>query len=414
MKLQRRHLSIPNPLHQIKLSNAIEANWSSLQTHYAKSRISRSNTHYGNLLDECMRNCQDGQTIGIPIGPDTSLIISEIIGSEIDHLFQQRVPQVNGFRYVDDYYLYFDSFSSAEQACSTLHQILREFELDHNLAKTSITSLPEVLEKEWATELRIFDIRTNPTAQKNDIISYFSKAFDYSIKYPQDPVIKYAVTKSKTFNISTTNWGIYESLILKSMVVEPSTLQLGLEILLSYELHGYLLNRNKITDTITDIILNHAAFNHCYELSWALWISKSLSITLDNRVSNALSQINNSMVALIALDLNSSGLISGLNTTIWQSYLTVSNMYEEQWLLNYEAQIKGWLTGTFFTSGSLFSDLHVNGVEFYDSTRQVSVFTPTATSAMGSVQTRTSSNEDQQEEAQTYSNEFGSNAFTFY
>lgn len=476
VKLQRRHLSIPNPLHQIKLSSAIETNWSSLQNHYAKSQISistptittrravnplngfgdmvfervlrssssrfmlrtdisryystiythslpwaihtkafakrnRRNNHYGNLLDECMRNCQDGQTIGIPIGPDTSLIISEIIGSEIDYLFQQRVPQVNGFRYVDDYYLYFDTFSSAEQACSTLHQILREFELDHNLAKTSITSLPEVLEKEWATELRVFDIRTNPTAQKNDIISYFSKAFDYSIKYPQDPVIKYAVTKSKTFNISSTNWGIYESLILKSMLVEPSTLQIGLEILLSYELHGYLLNRNKITDTITDIILHHAAFNHCYEISWALWISKSLNIALDNRVSNALSQINNSIVALIALDLNSSGLISGLNTTIWQSYLTVSNMYEEQWLLNYEAQVKGWLTGTFFTSGSLFSDLHASSVEFYDSTRQVVTFTPAAIRARSIDQT-SQSNEGQ--EATTYSTELDSNPFTFY
>jgi len=480
VKLQRRHLSVPNPLHQIRLSNAIEANWTNLQTHFAKSQISistptvsitravrpinnfsdmvfervlrssssrvllrtdisryyptiythslpwaihtkafaktnRQNVHYGNLLDECMRNCQDGQTIGIPIGPDTSLIISEIIGAEIDYLFQQRVPQVRGFRFVDDYYLYFDTIANAEQACSALHQILREFELDHNLAKTSITPLPEVLEKEWATELRVYDVRTNPTAQKNDIVSYFSKAFDYSIKYPNDPVIKYAVKRSKTFNVSRTNWNIYESLVLKSMMVEPSTLQIGLEILLSYDLHGYSLDRTKITETITDIILHHASFNHSYELSWALWISKSLNIPLGTRVANAVSQINNSFVALIALDLSNSGLISGLNTSNWQSYLTVANMYEEQWLLNYEAQVKGWLTGgrNLFTSGSLFSDLQSNNVEFYDSTRQITTFTPAAVTRRRRIQVTVPTGA-QQTDIENYSNESDTNPFTFY
>ncbi|MFL0558038.1 MULTISPECIES: RNA-directed DNA polymerase [Paenibacillus] len=445
VKLQRRHLSIPNPLHQIKLCEAIEANWTNIQRHYAKSQISistpvvstiravtpnrgfedmvferilrssssrvllrtdisryystiythsipwavhtkafakrnRQNTHYGNLLDECMRNCQDGQTIGIPIGPDTSLIVSEIIGSEIDFLFQQRVGQVKGFRFVDDYYLYFESMSDAEQACSALHQTLREFELDHNLAKTTMMNLPEILEKEWATELRIFDVRSNLTAQKNDIVSFFSKAFDYSIKYPTDPVIKYAVTRSKTFNISVSNWDIYESLLLKTMIVEPSTLQVSLQILLSYDLHGYPLNRTKIAETITEIILHHANFNHFFEISWALWISKSLGISLDIRVANAVSQLNNSIVALVALDLSNSGLLVGLNTTNWQTYLTVNNMYEEQWLLNYEAQVKGWLNAgrTLFTAGSLFSDLNSHNVEFYDTTRQIPTFTPTA------------------------------------
>nr|WP_275441580.1 RNA-directed DNA polymerase [Brevibacillus laterosporus] len=382
----------------------------------AFAKRNRQNIHYGNLLDECMRNCQDSQTIGIPIGPDTSLIISEIIGAEIDYLFSQRVPQARGFRFVDDYYLYFDTIANAEQACSALHQILREFELDHNLAKTSITHLPELLEKEWASELRVYDVRTNPTAQKNDIISYFSKAFDYSIKFPHDPVIKYAVKRSKTFNISRTNWHIYESLILKSMIVEASTLKIALEILLSYELHDYPLNRTNITETITDIILYHAPFNHSYEISWALWISKSLNIPLDMRVAHAVSQINNSFVALIALDLSNSGLISGLNTSNWQTYLNVANMYQEQWLLNYEAQVKGWLTGgrTPFSSGSLFSDLQSNSVEFYDSTLQVPTFIPATSTRRRQVQITLPTGQHQNDDTLNYSDDTDTNPFTFY
>ncbi|WPS88318.1 RNA-directed DNA polymerase [Brevibacillus halotolerans] len=411
---------------RVLLKTDISRYYSTIYTHSipwavhtkAFAKRNKQSTHYGNLLDECMRNCQDGQTIGIPIGPDTSLIVSEIICSEIDNLFQQRVPQVKGFRFVDDYYLYFESMSDAEQACSILHQTLREFELDHNSAKTDILHLPEILEKDWATELRVFDIRTNLTAQKNDIISFFSKAFDYSIKYPSDPVIKYALTRSRTFNISNRNWDIYESLVLKSMIVEPSTLQVALQILLSYDNHGYLLNRTKIAETITDIIIHHASFNHYYEISWALWISKSLNISLDMRVGNAISQINNSIVALIALDLSNSGLIVGLNTTNWQSYLTVSNMYEEEWLLNYEAQVKGWLSSgrSPFTSESLFSDLNSNNVKFYDSSHQITTFTPT--SVPRGNRTTTSTGEQQyQGESSNYADSVkieNENTFTFY
>src|SRR5260370_12762951 len=39
---------------------------------------------YGNLLDLLVRNAQDGQTIGLPVGPDTSRLLAEIVGTAID------------------------------------------------------------------------------------------------------------------------------------------------------------------------------------------------------------------------------------------------------------------------------------------------------------------------------------------
>ena len=43
-----------------------------------------STTLIGNELDRFVRNGQDGQTIGVPIGPDTSLVIAETILTSID------------------------------------------------------------------------------------------------------------------------------------------------------------------------------------------------------------------------------------------------------------------------------------------------------------------------------------------
>ncbi|SNB85411.1 hypothetical protein SAMN06265338_1542 [Rhodoblastus acidophilus] len=53
-----------------------------------KDRKPTSPSIYGNQLDWLLRQAQDGQTVGIPVGPDFSRIISEIIGSAIDKEFR--------------------------------------------------------------------------------------------------------------------------------------------------------------------------------------------------------------------------------------------------------------------------------------------------------------------------------------
>jgi hypothetical protein len=51
----------------------------------------------GNRLDRALRNMQDGQTMGIAIGPDASLIVSEIVLAAVDESFQRSV-RVRGLR----------------------------------------------------------------------------------------------------------------------------------------------------------------------------------------------------------------------------------------------------------------------------------------------------------------------------
>ena len=56
---------------------------------------------------------QDGQTMGIPIAPDASLIVSEIVLTAIDESFQ-ATARIRGLRYIDDYELVFSSTSEAD------------------------------------------------------------------------------------------------------------------------------------------------------------------------------------------------------------------------------------------------------------------------------------------------------------
>lgn len=49
----------------------------------------------GNQLDQLLRSCQDEQTNGIPIGPDSSLLVAEIILSAIDERLKRHAGRAS-------------------------------------------------------------------------------------------------------------------------------------------------------------------------------------------------------------------------------------------------------------------------------------------------------------------------------
>lgn len=78
-----------------------------LHTKLVSKNKKTDTTLLGNRLDKLIRDSQDGQTIGIPIGPDTSLIIAEIIGVAIDEELIKDIECLSAFRYIDDYFIFF-------------------------------------------------------------------------------------------------------------------------------------------------------------------------------------------------------------------------------------------------------------------------------------------------------------------
>ncbi|MBU5347916.1 RNA-directed DNA polymerase [Paenibacillus lautus] len=340
---------------------------------HGKDVAKRNRKHelYGNLLDTRQRNLQDGQTMGIPLGTDTSFLIGEIIGTRIDQYLVDKVPDINGFRYVDDFYFYFNSLSEAERCLSYLHSVMKDYELELNPNKTQITELPDSLESNWVSELRLHQFHRSAIRQHTDLLSYFSKAFDYSKKCPNDSVLKYAITAIEEIYIYEDNWSLYESLLLQSIIVEPSVLPRVLEILYTYKEKGYSLDTNKIQEAVTQIIIYHTQYNNGFEIAWAMWLSNVLSIPLTDKAANFVSSIDDTVVALSALHLNDKALIpNGLDLSYWNSLMKAENLYTQHWLLAYEAMRKGWLrtvSGRDYTQNDdFFSLLSDNNVSFYD------------------------------------------------
>lgn len=335
------------------------------------AKANRGPDYIGNLIDTCVRNTMDGQTLGVPVGPDSSFIIAEIIGTAMDKEIHDKLGEVKGFRYIDDYYLYFSNLSEAETALYKLHSIMKKYELELNSNKTNIAQLPEPLEKTWVPELRLYSFHNNILKQKNDIISYFSKTFEFSKLYPNDSVLKYSLSRIKKMKVEENNWPLYESFILKLTIANPDVLPITCEILSTYKEYGYSLDLQKIKNTITQIITYGSKLHHSYEVSWALWLSKILKLKIDDKAAREISLLDNSLVALIALDLYHSKLIpKGLKLTLWKSFMTEKELYDEHWLIAYEASIKEWLPSKngddFVKNDPFFSTLKDCNVEFYD------------------------------------------------
>ena len=109
-------------------------------------------SHWSARLDGLVRACNRNQTIGIPIGPDTSRAVSEIVLSRIDHelklkMNRPRLRKRQVFHNIDDYEIGVENTTEAERVIARFENEIRKFELKSHDGKTQVISgeLPENL-----------------------------------------------------------------------------------------------------------------------------------------------------------------------------------------------------------------------------------------------------------------------------
>lgn len=331
----------------------------------AKSKKNDKNL-LGNILDFNVRNTKEQQTIGIPIGPDTSLIISEIMGTAIDKELSKRIKDLKGFRYVDDIYIYFKSLGKAEEALHHITNIYHEYELELNTEKTRIIELHNEVEPEWISELRLHTVRKS---SEKDLISYFSKMFSYAEKYPNDKVIKYGVKRIRGVMISNSTWDIYESCLLKAALADASVLPIILDIFLDYKEMEYDISHIEVEESINYILTINTKFNNCYEIIWSIWILYLLDLELYEKNFINLSQVDDPLVALMILYLIDVKFFENkFDLRVWAEHMKSDELYTDYWILAYEAYKREWLNSKsgkdYITNKKFFDFLRNEDVSF--------------------------------------------------
>lgn len=308
------------------------------------SKTERSEKLWGNKLDRLIRNMQDGQTLGIPIGPDTSRVISELIGIALDREIQQSAPNLNAIRFIDDFFFFADSISEAESLVLKVNRALNEFELAINENKSSIQIMPVSIESFHLQSIKHYKIRKNAPEQKVDIIHLYNIAIDSYKRYPHENAFHYFLTKVMPIKIHKNNWSTLEAILLQISICEPKSITVISKILISYKSFGYPLNLEHIKEAFLKIAKKGINNNFGYEVCWTFWVLSQLKITINEEITG-LSNVNDTLAILTILTAREKGIYSAkIDTTHWDNIITHDNLYDSSWMLNYESEKREWLT----------------------------------------------------------------------
>jgi hypothetical protein len=326
---------------------------------------------YGDFIDRALSWCQNQQTMGIPIGPDTSLIVAEIIACHIDKILDQKLKRKKikwiGFRYYDDYSMFFHSELDAQVALTNLREILGDFELKINDEKTQIGVSSNELERDWALALKSFFFRPFETDQKDDIWNFFSLAFKYAKDYPKDNVLKYALNKFNFVRIEKQNWIFFQALLFRLGLTDPSSLAKISKLLISYK---SLVHKTELKHFCFEVINRNYQKTNDYELTWALWLLKEFQIQPTKDIYTKVFKSKSVCASLVALDLiNQNISIRTFDYSDVEELFTIENLNKQYWLLVYECIYKNWLDFipvSIVTEHFFFDTLKNNLVYFYD------------------------------------------------
>jgi hypothetical protein len=325
----------------------------------------------GDRIDRAVRHCSSGQTIGVPIGPDASFIIAEIVLTAVDASLKASLPTLRGFRYLDDYEAAFQTRSEAEEAQGRLEAALAEFELVVNPFKTRVIELPQPFKTTWTKELAAFPIRDD-TATKtlNDTIALFSRAAELAGR--NLGALTYALRKSQNISVDENLWPTFQSLVWNAVSVEPTTMAVALDLLVVKSVEvGKDVNRAAAAEVLEALLKRHAPLRNASEVAWALWAAITLEVDLSQDVADVISAMEDDFVALLALDANARGRFGAdpIDTSAWETLVDYDEvLMGEHWLLAYEGAAQGWI-GTSVPrvqADPFFNVLLANGVHFYD------------------------------------------------
>jgi hypothetical protein len=384
-----RHSEI-SALHNHALVADISRFYGTLYTHaicwglhtkaWAKDNLNNKavyNASLGARLDKAVCKGQDNQTIGIPVGPDTSRIIAEIVAVSIDARVQaeMNLEADSIVRNVDDWYIGFDNRGQAEQAIGVLTAAARDYELEIHPEKTKVINAATDVQPVWPTALRQIAISSEFAGQSKTIDHFFAQAFHFSAENKRSNVLLFAVNLLKSVDILKANWPQFETYLLKAARANATTIPVVVHLLAFYNAKSFLVKKDRIAKFIKDTVATGGPSAAHYEIVWALFLAKMLRITLPAAWVQPVTRLESSVCALVLLDLRQMGLIDGpIDVSLWTQAMTVKGLESNLWLVAYEADLKGWLTpptAGFVQNHPYFAVLRRQNVSFYDKERRL-------------------------------------------
>ena len=290
-----------------------------------------------NELDKILRDAQRGQTVGIPIGPDTSRIIAEIVSVAIHKEFRKRIDhEVKGVRLIDDIVFGAENESRAHIILNTYREALRKYELDINEVKTKIIPSSQDLEPYW-----VFTIKRDLESKK-DLPNVLDHIIRIANEQNDDGIVKFAIRQFDIQELLSKEWDTIEPFLMKVAMNFPHCLSYVVKIVIWAWLYEEKVDHQKWRKICHSIIKFHASLGHDSEVAWACWLLKNLPLKsrLTKPLLHLLLEKTSPFTALMAVDIANEESKTMLNEAekIIMNRLSDHPMRESDWLLSYECE----------------------------------------------------------------------------
>lgn len=359
------------------VSADIRAFFHSIYTHaipwaiHGKSfaKRNRGTQHFGNLIDLLCRNGQGGQTIGLPVGPDCSRLIAEVVASAIDAELRAKlgIGPRDASRYIDDYTISSGADHSGKNLIAALRQAAAQYELELNNDKSAVIPTSSRQGSGWKQEVRSYV----PRGARDDaeFQHFFYRVGRICEAHPDTNVEKYAFQNARAAFVSATNWPKVQSHLIATYRRNASLVAFLVEITLLRQAEHQDVELPKLTEFLEHRLPVLARENRTGEIIWFLFLAVRLRIPLSRASVEPLSEIENSMVALLTALCVKRGLVSGtIDFTKWNDALSVDGLRSGMWLYAYESVglgINPNQSQSFIENDPYFALLRAKNIRFF-------------------------------------------------
>lgn len=297
---------------------------------------SQHKNRWFNKIDKALRDAQERETLGLPIGCDTSAIFAENLLAKID----SRLKKYDYIRFVDDYKCYCKTKDEAERFMQKLSCELKEYRLKLNVRKTRILNLPIQLNENWVRQLKLYtNIQEINQCSKGRVIAFLDLSSELFNKNPDESSIRYA---AKTImRKKFTDYATYMLILqyfLNLCYLYPYIIDV-IDELVGVGMKSFESQKEKIGNllevSLNKIMNEHVQYHRSDAIAWSIFMIIKYNLKIDNflRVVKKIIKTKDCIPVLLIY------LYTKINEIKLDEFSKIAQKYYSDhgwWLFNYE------------------------------------------------------------------------------
>jgi hypothetical protein len=279
-----------------------------------KDRKTTSAKVFGNRLDYIVRQSQDGQTTGVPVGPDHSRVIAEIVLSAVDANFQRGAGDEGFLRHVDDFWIGGTSSAVCEDKLHQLRRSLSEFSLDVNEHKTRIIPTSSIIAETWPYDLeaQLEDaLELDATRYEARIVSLLGSIVELASKSQDDGIVKFFLRRIDVWEKWDDYWDVLEPFLAHCGVQFPHSFDYVAQIIAWRARTDREYDRPLWSDVTRNVVQAAGTGGRDAEALWGLWLAKELELKLSVKTYDTMIDSNGPLIAAVLAHFVERGLVRG-------------------------------------------------------------------------------------------------------